>query len=168
MYTSSFSSTNQYAPLSQGQSPVIALNKTFQALSTDDKLGLLWIVYTNMGGSITPAAPGAARTQFIEGLLEQVKGLTFDEQYRFMCDLVERRNSDMTRAYGVFSNNNKLAFWYKLAVLMDAGEVVPVPSGYKLSRDANIVFNQIAGLEFNQQITFLRQSVIDMGFDPFA
>lgn len=140
----------------------------FKQLSVDDQLGLLWVVYENMGGAITPAAPGAARLQFAEGLLEQVKALPANEQLEFMRDLVRKVNTPLTRAYGLLTNNTKLAFWYQLAELMRSGEVIPVPRGYQLSDTAVRVFGRLSALEFGQQITVLRQSVIDMGIDPLA
>lgn len=93
----------------------------------DDKLGLLWFIYTETGRSITAAAPGTARLQLAEGLLNQVKALSFDDQLQFMRDLVANVDTPLTRAYGVFSPNTKLAFWYQLAELMKQGFVVPVP-----------------------------------------
>lgn len=140
----------------------------FKRLIADDQLGLLWTLYKNMGQAVTPAAPGAARLQFAEGLLEQVKSMSQQEQLQFMRDLVNQRNTPETRAYGVLTNNTKLAFWYQLAVLMDEGSVIPVPSYYKLSGPALEVFGQITKLEFGQQITVMRQAVVSMGVDPFA
>lgn len=137
-------------------------------LTTDDQLGLLWTLYKNMGRSITPAAPGAARLQFAEGLLEQVKAMPHPLQLQFMRDLVEQNNTPETRAYGVLTNNTKLAFWYQLAVMMDAGTVVPVPRYYKLSDAGVQLFGEISRLDFGQQITVMRQFVVDMGVDPLA
>jgi hypothetical protein len=140
----------------------------YQQLTTDEQLGLLWKLYQNMGRSITPAAPGAARLQFAEGLIESVKAMPHDQQLQFMRDLVEQKNTSETRAYGVLTNNTKLAFWYQLAVLMDAGDVIPVPSYYKLSDAAIRVFGEISKLEPGQQITVMRQAVVAMGVDPLA
>jgi len=58
-------------------------------LTTDDQLGLLWTLYKNMGRAITPAAPVAARLQFAEGLLEQVKAMPHTLQLQFMRNLIE-------------------------------------------------------------------------------
>jgi len=140
----------------------------FKRLSTDEQLGLLWALYKNMGGAITPAAPGAARLQFAEGLLQQVVAMPQAAQLQFMRDLVDQKNTPETRAYGVLTNNTKLAFWYQLAILMDEGKVIPVPSSYKMSTAAINVFGQISKLEFGQQITVMRQAVIAMGVDPLA
>ena len=138
----------------------------FNTLSTDEKLGLLWVIYENLGGAMTPVATGAARAEFIAGLLAEVSSLSHEQQLQFMRDLVNKVSTPLTRAYGVFSNNNKLAFWYQLAEGMTTGEIVPVPNYYSLPNAAANVFNQIAQLEFGQQITLLRKAVVAMGIDP--
>lgn len=141
---------------------------SFKQLTTDEQLGLLWTLYKNMGRSITPAAPGAARLQFAEGLIERVKAMPQQDQLQFMRDLIQKKNTPETRAYGVLTSNTKLAFWYQLAVLMDEGTVIPVPTFYKLSDAASRVFGQISRLDFGQQISVMRQVVVDMGVDPLA
>jgi hypothetical protein len=148
--------------------PVSNAISAFQGLTTDEQLGLLWVLYDNMGRSITPAAPGAARLQFAEGLLNQVKGMSHTEQFQFMRDLVNRTSTPLTRSYGVLTNNTKLAFWFQLAEEMRSGTVVPVPPAYKLGAAGQAIFGQISKLDFNQQITIMRQAVITMGVDPLA
>lgn len=135
----------------------------FQSLSTDDKLGLLWEVYKKMGESITPAAPGAAEPQFTQRLYEDVKGMDKDAQLNFMRDLCNKASTEQTKTYSSFDANNKLYFWYHLSEGMDAGDIVQVPDDYKLPDSASQLLTKITQLDFNQQITMLRQSVIDMG-----
>jgi hypothetical protein len=160
---------NAPATVSAGvATPVSSVITAFSRLATDDQLGLLWVLYENMGRSITPAAPGAARLQFAEGLLAQVRDMPPADQLQFMRDLIERKNTPATRAYGVLTNNTKLAFWYQLAEDMRVGTVIQVPGYYKLSDSASAVFGQITKLDFNQQITVLRQVAISMGVDPIA
>jgi hypothetical protein len=48
---------------------------------------------------------------------------------------------------------------------MEQGSVAPIPEGYELSANANAVLATIQGLESGQQITVLRNAVVDMGFD---
>ena len=158
--------TNSIAKSTNIFDAVSDVQTAYATLSTDEKLGLLWVIYENMGGVITPAATGAARAVFITGLLKEVSALSHDQQLQFMRDLVNKTNTPLTRAYGVFSNNNKLAFWYQLAEGMTTGEIVPVPSYYNLSQSGSAVFKQIAQLEFGQQITLLRKFVVEMGVDP--
>lgn len=136
---------------------------TYSALTTDDKLGLLWVLYENMGGSITPAAPGAAEPQFTQSLLGDVKAMEQSDQLAFMRDLVERKKTDKTEAYSSFTENNRLVFWYELSQGMTNGEIVPVPDDYELPSSAAQSFNDIAALDFEQQITLLRHAVVAMG-----
>ncbi|WP_416670893.1 orange carotenoid protein N-terminal domain-containing protein [Egbenema bharatensis] len=136
-------------------------------LSVDDQLAVLWFAYTEMGRSVTPAALGAARLQFAEGTLNQIKQMSHDEQLQVMRDLANKVNTPISRAYGLLSTNTKLAFWYQLAEWMGT-LVVPVPSGYELSAAATEVLNAIQSLDFGQQITVLRKAVVDMGVDPLA
>ncbi len=147
---------------------VTSVTKQFQSLSTDDKLGLLWVAYTEIGHSITPAAPGAARLQFAEGLINQIKQMSQDEQLQAMRDIANKVSTPITRSYGVLTNNTKLAFWYQLAELMRIGYVIPVPSYYQLSQQASQTLVAIQSLSFNEQITVLRNAVCDMGVDPLA
>ncbi|MEL7330601.1 MAG: orange carotenoid protein N-terminal domain-containing protein [Cyanobacteria bacterium J06560_2] len=158
MVTSSESSTKTNVPsdIAQGLT-------AFEALSTDEKLGYLWVLYDNMGGSITPAAPGASGEQFTQNLLNEVKGMEEDAQMAFMRDLVEQKNTEQCKAYSTFSDDSKLAFWYELAEEMAAGNVIPVPDDYEMSGAVSQVFNQTTTLDFNQQITLLRYAVIEMG-----
>ncbi|MGF1486029.1 MAG: orange carotenoid protein N-terminal domain-containing protein [Prochloraceae cyanobacterium] len=140
----------------------------FKSLSIDDQLGLLWFAYTEIGYSITPAAPGAARLQFAQGLLDRIRQMSHEEQLEVMRNLAKKVNDPIGRSYGVLTNNTKLAFWYKLAELMEEGTVVPVPSSYKMSKEAQNLLAAIQNLEFSQQITVLRKITTDMGVDPFA
>ncbi len=163
-----YNSALNYFANPQSADAVPATISLFKRLNTDDQLGLLWFAYTQMGKSITPAAPGAARVQFAEGLLEQFKQMSHQEQLQAMRDIANKANTPISRSYGILTNNNKLAFWYQLAELMNEGVVIPVPSYYKMSSDASNLLAAIERLDFSQQITVLRQVVADMGIDPFA
>ena len=143
--------------------------EAIQSLSIDDQLGLLWVLYENMGGLVTPAAPGATeRIKLAGGLIYEVFSLPHDEQLQFMRDLVAGVNNPLTRAYGLLSSNNKLAFWYQLAEWMRSGDVIPTPEGYQLSAPATAVLNKVVALGFNQQIAVLRLIVGKMGIDSLT
>ncbi len=169
-FTSDSASTRLSNALNYGNRPGDAVTSTkavFQSLSVDDQLAVLWYAYTEMGRSITPAATGAARLQIAAGLLNQIKQMSHAEQLNVMRDLAAKRNTQISRSYGILSNNTKLAFWYELSELMVQGFVVPMPAGYQLSRDGVQVLEAIKQLDFGQQITVLRQVVAEMGTDPF-
>ena len=143
--------------------------EAIRSLSIDDQLGLLWVLYENMGGLVTPAAPGASeRIKLAGGLIYEVANLSYEEQLQFMRDLVAGVNTPLTWSYGLLSSNNKLAFWYQLAEWMRSREVIPVPGGYQLSAIATAVLNKVVALEFNQQIAVLRLVVGKMGIDTLS
>jgi hypothetical protein len=145
---------------------VPALTARYKLLNAEDQLALIWYAYLEMGKTITIAAPGAARMQFAEPVLNQIKAMDFTQQSQVMCDLANRVDTEIGRTYAFWSVNIKLGFWYKLGEWMDEGIVAPIPAGYQLSANAASVLASLRGLEAGQQITVLRNFVVDMGFDP--
>jgi Orange carotenoid protein, N-terminal/Nuclear transport factor 2 (NTF2) domain len=144
---------------------VPATTARFTQLSAEDQLALIWFAYLEMGTTITIAAPGAANMQFAESTLTQIQQMSFREQTQVMCDLANREDTPICRTYSTWSANIKLGFWYRLGELMEGGTVAPIPTGYALSANAAAVLQSIRGLESGQQITVLRNSVVDMGFE---
>lgn len=145
---------------------VPATTARFVQLSAEDQLALIWFAYLEMGKAITIAAPGAANMQFAEATMNQIREMNFREQSQVMCDLANRADTPICRTYATWSPNIKLGFWYQLGKWMEQGIVAPIPEGYKLSANASAVLQAIRELEPGQQITVLRNSVVDMGFDP--
>ena len=142
--------------------------ESFNQLSAEDQLALIWFAYTEMGKTITVAAPGAASMIIAQGILEQIKQMPFVAQTQVMCDLANRADTPICRSYASFSMNLKLGFWNQLGEWMEKGSVAPIPAGYKLSTQANSVLLAIQNADSGQQITILRNMVLNMGFDPNA
>jgi hypothetical protein len=138
----------------------------FNQLNAEDQLALIWFAYLEMGKTVTIAAPGAANMIFAEKTLAEIKQMTPMQQTQAMCDLANRTDTPISKTYAAWSPNIKLGFWYQLGEWMEQGFVAPIPEKYQLSANANAVLNTIKGLESGQQITVLRNSVIDMGYDP--
>jgi hypothetical protein len=136
----------------------------FIQLNAEDQLALIWFAYLEMGKTITIAAPGSASMALAETTLQSIKQLSFREQSQVMCDLANRADTAISRTYASWSANIKLGFWYELGKGMEAGSIAPIPEGYKLSANANAVLQAIRGLDSGQQITVLRNSVVDMGY----
>lgn len=137
----------------------------FSQLNAEDQLALIWFAYTEMGKTITVAAPGAANMVLAEGTMNEIRQKSFSEQTQIMCDLANRADTPICRAYSSWSVNIKLGFWYQLGQWMEQGTVAPIPAEYKLSANASAVLQAIRGLEGGQQITVLRNAVVDMGYD---
>ncbi len=144
---------------------VPALIARFNQLSAEDRLAWIWFAYLEIGKTITVAAPGAANMQFAEPTLNEIKKMSFQEQSQVMCDLANHADTPICRTYATWTPNIKLGFWYQLGEWMEQGIVAPIPEGYKLSANANAVLQTLIGLDSGQQITVLRNTVVDMGFD---
>lgn len=146
------------------------LANAFKSLDVDQQLALFYFVYKEMGNSVTPAAPAASTVspEIAESLFNQVKELSHQEQLQLQRDLINHKNTLITREYGALSDTTKLLFWYFLAQGMDEGSVIPMPSDYQLSSQAQTLLNQIKALEFQQQITLFRDIVSPMGSNPSA
>ncbi|MBP5975212.1 Orange carotenoid protein [Brasilonema sp. CT11] len=137
----------------------------WQGLDVDEQLALFWFVYKEMGGSITPAAPGASTVspEIADGLFNQIKELSDDEQLQFQRDLINKADSDYTRMYGSLADTTKLLFWYRLAQGMQQIIIKPMPPDYKLSEQAQQLLSKIIQIEYEQQITLFRDYVSPMG-----
>jgi hypothetical protein len=136
----------------------------FNQLKAEDQLALIWFAFTEMGKTITIAAPGAANMIFAQGMLDQIKQMSWAEQTQVMCDLANHADTPLCRTYGSFTINIKLGFWNQLGEWMQQGIVAPIPEGYQLSPNASAVLQAIKNVDPGQQITILRNTVVNMGF----
>ncbi|HAX90065.1 MAG TPA: orange carotenoid protein [Cyanobacteria bacterium UBA11370] len=137
--------------------------QAFATLGTDEKLALLYYVYEKMGDSITPAAPSAANPEMAPQLLGDFYNLSDDEQLAVMRQIVNREDTELSRAYGGLTANNQLLVWYAWAVGM-GDTVVDLPKGYQPIQAINDVLSQIEGLDFEAQISLLREVASNMGY----
>ncbi len=153
-------------PSTRSADDIPATTARFAQLSAEDQLALIWFAYLDMGEGITIAAPGAANMQFAENTLNKIKQMTPLEQSQTMCDLANRADTEVSRTYATWTPNLKLGFWNELGELMEKGLVAPIPEGYQLSANANAVLQSVRNLEPGQQISVLRNCVVDMGYDP--
>lgn len=135
----------------------------FNGLDTDGKLALLYYVYLKMGDSITPAAPQAAEPELAPILLGDFYNLSHQDQLQVMRDIVNRSDSEYSRAYGALKENNQLLVWYLWAKAM-GDSVVGMPQDYTASNAINNALGQIEALEFEQQISMLREIASQMGY----
>lgn len=147
-------------------SAVPATTESFYKLSVEDQLALLWYAYTEMGISITAAAPGVASMALVEGVLNDIKQMSPADQSKTMFDLASNADTNIGRIYTSLRVNTKLGFWYELGQLMKQGAVAPIPAGYQMSPEATTVLETIKKLDPGQQITVLRNTVVHMGYDP--
>jgi hypothetical protein len=151
-------------PNTQVADAIPATVESFNQLSAEDQLALLWFAYTEMGVTITSAAMSVVNIVFAEAILTQIKQMPAKEQIQVMCDLVNHTDTPLCQTYSSFGTNVKLGFWYQLSEWMKQGIVAPIPAGYKLSGKASDVLQAIRKLEGGQQLTVLQDIVAKMGY----
>ncbi|MBD2515504.1 orange carotenoid protein [Nostoc sp. FACHB-973] len=157
--TASYDKTISQAQSNETQKLVDAFNK----LDTDAKLAWFYFVYKKMGDSITPAAPAATDPELAPLLLGDYFDLSDDEQLAIMRDIVNRKDTEYSRAYGAIKENNQLLVWYAWAVAM-GNQVVGLPGSYKPSKAINDLLSEIEGLDFDEQISVFRTIAGEMGY----
>ncbi|MGB3199371.1 MAG: orange carotenoid protein N-terminal domain-containing protein [Nodosilinea sp.] len=139
----------------------------FKRLDVDEQLALLWFVYEQMGNAITPAAPGSASPDIATGLYDQVKTQEQQQQLDTMRAIARGdQGNQISREYGSLSANTKLAFWYFLAQGMTSGEIIPMPDNYELTNAGQDLLAALETMDFEDQITILRNAADSMGSEP--
>ena len=124
-------------------SVVPSTTDAFYKLSVEDQLALLWYAYTEMGTTITAAAPGVASMALVEGILSEIKQMSAQAQSKTMFDLASNADTTIGRIYTSLRVNTKLGFWYELGQLMKQGLVAPIPAGYQMSAEATTVLETL-------------------------
>jgi hypothetical protein len=145
------------------QADTDALFQRYDNLEADDKLALFYYVYEAIGGSITPAAPGAADTELAAPLVADLFELSETDQLEAMRAVVRGDNTPVSRRYGGLSANNQLLVWYGWAKAM-GNRIVGMPSDYDTVGPVKGVLADIKQLEFQAQISLLREAVTQMGY----
>ncbi|MEH2087548.1 orange carotenoid protein N-terminal domain-containing protein [Nostoc sp.] len=145
---------------------VPATTAMFAKLNIEDQLAFLWYAYAEIGRTITPAAPGKANLQLMEGIFNDIKRMSHEEQTQLMRDLASNADTPISRSYAYFGVNAKLGFWWQLGEWMKEGIVAPMPVGYQMSTEVKTVLQAVQRIDQSQQITVLRNTVVNMGFDP--
>lgn len=140
-----------------------AVLKAFNKLDTDAKLALLYLVYQKMGNSITPAAPAATDPELAPLLMDNFYTLSHDTQLDVMRDIVNGVDSEYGHAYGALKENNQLMVWFAWAQAMGQS-VVGLPANYQAAKPVTEALGHIEDLEFEEQISLLREVVSGMGF----
>lgn len=102
----------------------------------------------------------------MEGIFNQIKQMSHEEQTQLMRDLATNAETSISRSYAYFGVNAKLGFWWQLGEWMKEGIVAPMPADYQMSAQVKAVLEAVQKLDPGQQITVLRNTVVGMGFDP--
>ncbi|MBF2003010.1 MAG: orange carotenoid protein [Synechococcales cyanobacterium M58_A2018_015] len=139
------------------------LFESYGKLSGDEKLALLYYLYEAMGESITPAAPTAADPNLAPVLLGDFYNLSHDDQLAVMRQIANGEDSEYSRAYGALTPNNQLMVWFAWAQAMGKS-VVDLPGDYQPAQGVTELLDQLKGLDFQEQISVLREIAASMGY----
>ena len=140
-----------------------SLFQRYASLSVDDKLALLYYIYEAMGGSVTPAAPGAADAELAEPLIAGLYDLSEEEQLEAMRSVVRRDRTDISEHYGALGANNQLLVWYGWAEAM-GDRIVGMPRDYQGADALKKILADIKAVDFEAQISLLREAATQMGY----
>lgn len=136
--------------------------EAFEQLNTDEKLAWFYFVYEKMGDSITPAAPTATDPEIAPLLIGNFFDLDDEKQLAVMREIVNREDTEYSRAYGALKENNQLMVWYAWAQGM-GDTVVDLPDDYKVNEAVRGLLGQIEDLDFQGQISVFRTIASNMG-----
>jgi hypothetical protein len=133
----------------------------FQSISDDDKLAVLWYLYRDIvKEQITPEPEREGENlERTNSLIENIKGMSQEEQLKVQKDILTGNNREEFNTYKSYSSNQRLFFWYQLAVAMEEGSAVKFPNDYQLSSEAQQLVKSLETIGFDQQLTFIRDAV---------
>lgn len=139
-----------------------AVFEAYSKFNTDEKLAFLYFLYERMGDSITPAAPTVTEPELAPLLLGDFYNLGDDRQLAVMREIVNGDDTEYSRAYGALTANNQLMVWYAWAKGM-GDTVVDLPGDYQAPESMFDLLSQLEGIDFQQQISVLREIASRMG-----
>src|SRR6476646_10394358 len=166
---------------SANTNPTQAL-QSFRRLDVDQQIAALAYLYTELGSSISFPSSGVTSSHEISQLVKHVKDLRSEDQLQFIRDvfssqqkgrqeaaldphpskalleLIPGGSKDPLSHYQALDANARLAFWYRLGQELDRSAISAAATS-PLSAGAQEIVTSLQGLNFNQQIDFLRQIV---------
>ncbi|MGL5925138.1 orange carotenoid protein N-terminal domain-containing protein [Chroococcidiopsis sp.] len=134
----------------------------FSRYDADTQLGLLWFGYLDLKDKLTPANETSTQDT-AAAVFNQFVALSQEEQMQAQRDIVNRADTDLSRAYSALASSGKLDLWLRLAQGMEDGRIIGVPSDYELPPETKEFVEQIKQLEFEQRLNFMRSAVVEMG-----
>ncbi|XWK87214.1 MAG: orange carotenoid protein N-terminal domain-containing protein [Phormidium sp.] len=144
------------------QANVEQIVDALRRLNADDQLAVLWFVYEEMKGGITPD-PKTAGLELSEAILHRIQQMSRDEQLQAQRDIVTGADNEITREYRALNSRARLGVWYVLAQGMEEESVIPMPPNYQLSSEAQKVLDQAKQLDFENQTSFMSSASAKMG-----
>lgn len=147
-----------YTTLESIKQPLNEFNK----FDADTKLALLWYGYLDIKDNLNPA-PASDVEAIGNSVFDNVKAMSREEQLEAQRDIVNRKDTAISREYGALSPSGALEFWLLLARGMEEGTIINVPDDYSLPEQTNEFVEMIKKLDFEERVNFTRNAVEQMG-----
>ena len=138
----------------------------FTEFDTDTKLALLWFQYLDLKQNLDNAPPANDVEALSNAVYDRVKVLSPEEQLQAQRDIVEQKDTPISREYGALSPAEALEFWLLLAQGMESGQIVNLPEDYSLPKQTYEFVEIIKKLDFEERIDFTRNVIASISFKP--
>lgn len=134
----------------------------FQQYDIDTQLALLWYGYLDIKDELNPGPPQAA-DRMAHTIYDEIKVLPQEQQLQAQRDILSGAESQFGRTYSALSNSARIEIWLLLGQGMESGEIINVPSDYKLPEQTHEFSDFISGLSFEERVEFMQAGVQGMG-----
>ncbi|MBW4442215.1 MAG: Orange carotenoid protein [Plectolyngbya sp. WJT66-NPBG17] len=134
----------------------------FQNYDIDTQLALLWYGYLDIKDELNPGPPEAA-DRMAHTIYDEIKVLPQEQQLQVQRDILSGADSQFGRTYSALSNSARIEIWLLLGQGMESGEIINVPSDYKLPEQTHEFSDFISGLSFEERVEFMQAGVQRMG-----
>lgn len=134
----------------------------FQQYDIDTQLALLWYGYLDIKDELNPAPPQTADS-IAHTIYGEIKALPQDQQLQAQRDILSGADSQFGKSYSALSNSARIEIWLLLGQGMESGEIINVPSDYKLPEQTHEFSDFISGLSFEERVEFMQAAVQGMG-----
>jgi hypothetical protein len=135
----------------------------FRKFDVDTQLALLWFGYLDIKEQLAGETNQPSVQDTAAALYDQIRALPQEQQLQAQRDIATGASTDISRAYNALHSSPKIDLWLRLSRGMENGEIIQVPSDYKLPQQTNSFVDTVKGFDFQQRIDFMRSIVLEMG-----
>jgi len=96
-------------------------------------------------------------------IYDEIKVLPQEQQLQAQRDILSGADSQFGKSYSALSNSARIEIWLLLGQGMESGEIINVPSDYKLPEQTHEFSDYISGLGFEERVEFMQAAVQAMG-----
>lgn len=134
----------------------------FQGFDIDTQLALLWYGYLDIKDELNPGPPPSSDHASL-AVYDRIKELSQEQQLQAQRDILSGADSEFGKTYSALSSSARIEVWLLLGQGMESGDIINVPSDYKLPEQTHEFSDYISGQSLEDRIDFMRTAVLGMG-----